>query len=75
MKKSQILSDEERKYLSEVIKPYRNFVTALCKRQAHDKEYIAIWAMTYYLIPDFDAGTMYKGMEIDRAYTPKELGL
>ena len=76
----QILDDVERRYLSAVIKPFRNDVTEIRKRICKPYEYLRINGrfnngINYFSLPNFDAGTMYKGMEIDRAYTPKELGL
>lgn len=76
MKNAPILSEEERIFLSKVINPYRNHVTSICKRQTpYHKEYIEICAITYHFLPDFDTWTKYKGMEIDKEYTLKELGL
>ena len=73
---SPILSEEERIFLSKVINPYRKHVTSICKRQTpYYKEYIEIHEITYHFLPDFDTWTKYKGMEIDKEYTLKELGL
>lgn len=71
-----ILSEEERIFLSKVINPYRKHVTSICKRQtSYYKEYIEIHEITYHFLPDFDIWTKYKGIEIDKEYTLKELGL
>ena len=72
----QILDDAERRYLSAVIRPFRNDEMRICKKNAGDyEEYISFaWEKSFYL-PNFKAGTMYKGMEPDRWYTLEELGL
>lgn len=75
-----ILDDAERRYLSAVIRPFRNDVTEICKRSCKPYEYLRINGrfnngVNYFFLPNFDAGTMYKGMELDRWYTLEELGL
>ena len=75
----QILDDAERRYLSAVIRPFRNRVTGICKRGGERYEYLRFngrfnWEKSFYL-PNFKAGTMYKDMEPDRWYTLEELGL
>ena len=74
-----ILDDEERAYLSAVIKPFRDMVMYLIKSD----EIIVIsfkyksgdnqWSYDVAHLPYF--GTMYKGMEVGRRYTLEELGL
>ena len=74
-----ILDDEERAYLSAVIKPFRDMVMYLIKSD----EIIVIsfkyksgdnqWSYDVAHLPYF--GTMYKGMEVGRKYTIEELGL
>ena len=76
----QILDDAERRYLSAVIKPFRNDVTEIRKRSCKPYEYLRINGrfnngVNYFFLPNFDAGTMYKGMEPNRWYTLEELGL
>ncbi len=73
----EILDRSEKEYLSTVIKPFRNKVESICKEACCGNEYISIYiknecAMTF---PDFEKGTMYKGMELDKEYTLEELGL
>ena len=75
-----ILDDAERRYLSAVIKPFRNDVTEIRKRSCKPYEYLRINGrfnngVNYFFLPNFDAGTMYKGMDPDRWYTLEELGL
>lgn len=76
--KEPILDDAERKYLSAVIKPFRNKVQNVAKflHTANGEEYIVIDTGEENLVfPDFEANTMYKGMILRRWYTPEELGL
>lgn len=72
----QILDDAERRYLSAVIRPFRNDVEKIYKiGGGKDRERIAFYGKSYFFLPDFDAGTMYGGMEYDRRYTLEDLGL
>lgn len=77
----QVLTDSERAYLSAVLKPFRENIRAIskypfCGISCKKEQYIIVrfydrgWAF-----PNFKAGTMYKGMELYREYTLKELGL
>lgn len=80
-----ILTDEEKEYLSTVIKPFRKLILTICKYNDNyneDKEYEYI-SITYnelnenhwLLFPYFKSGTMYKNMKLGKRYTLKELGL
>lgn len=74
----QILDDVERRYLSTVIRPFKNRVKYITKRSIMDrkKEYIYIHVTDDCIcLPCFRKGSMYKGMEIDRNYSFEELGL
>lgn len=75
-----ILDEQERKYLSAVIKPWRDKVVDIAKRPYDNYEYIVIRYYDYDFIqtiqmPLFEKDTMYKGMELDKEYTLEELGL
>lgn len=78
-----ILDDIEKKYLSNIIKPFRNKVEWIKKVSSFEQrnlEYIKIsyqdTAQSAVLsFPDFKVGTMYRGMKIGKSYTLKELGL
>ena len=76
-----ILDDAEKKYLSAVIKPFRNKVYAIAKYDnGDDNYYIQIMIKQYvyfeYIdLPYFKKGTMYKGMELKKEYTLDQLGL
>jgi hypothetical protein len=79
---TQILDDEERKYLKEVIRPFRDRVDYIEKSQLNlfdDSEcYIEISIDDEddcVSLPNFDANDMYLGMELDREYSLEELGL
>lgn len=77
--KEPILDEVERKYLSEVIRPFRKEIDTISKFHTWDngKQYICIELkyMRYCTLPVFPKGTMYKGMEDGKHYSLKELGL
>ena len=81
--KEPVLDDLEKKYLSEVIKPFRKRIVTVYKhRLNNDFEYIAIRVKSLkedeeenMCFPAFKIGTMYKGMELDKKYSLEELGL
>lgn len=77
-----ILTDKEKEYLSNVIKPFRDRVVSIIKYDDYDRcEYIVIkyrningyTGRMYFLA--FEKDTMYKGMEANKKYTLEELGL
>ena len=78
-----ILDEKERKYLSGVIRPFRDKVIGIYKYNSvlSDYEEIAIDTREDYNsnhmthLPPFKKGTMYKGMELNKEYTLEELGL
>ena len=77
-----ILDDIERKYLGNIIKPFRDRIVWIKKVDSpiQNYEYIKICYQDHnYTIvlnfPDFKVGTMYKGMELCKDYTLEELGL
>lgn len=77
--KEQILDDVEKKYLSEVIRPFKKEVATISKFHTWDnaQQYICI-ELKYtrcVSLPTFLKGTMYKGMEDGKHYSLKELGL
>ena len=76
----QILDDAEKRYLKGVIRPFRNRVKYIAKRDFKSDfttEYISIQleGSEYTCLPLFKKGTMYKWMEPDHWYTMEELGL
>ncbi len=80
--KEPILDDVERKYLSNVIMPFRKYEIKITKEKGTDDfEYLKFyiykindWGSTIYF-PPFLQNTMYRGMELNKPYTLKELGL
>lgn len=74
--KEQILDDAEKRYLKGVIRPFRDKVTAICKVNDIESDYIVICLeFENVCLPDFPTGTMYKGMKKGHDYTLEELGL
>lgn len=82
--KEPILEEEEKAYLSAVIKPFKANVTGICKLSLDRGFYcIRIYAESISSeisaevidLPLFETGTMYKGMENNKKYSLKELGL
>lgn len=76
--KKEILDQEEKEYLSAVIRPFKNRVLYINKNCNFDgANYLAIRIKNDYTIylPGFKKGTMYNGMELHKKYTLKELGL
>lgn len=74
-----ILTEEEKTYLSAVIKPFRGRVKSIVKLTGDysPKQYIRIFVegSADAILPTFNKDTMYKGMQIEREYALEELGL
>ena len=81
--KEPILDKVEKKYLSNIIKPFRNRVeyVTLCSRcitffvRICVKTVSANNGVEYVDLPRFEVNTMYKNMEINKRYSLEELGL
>lgn len=76
--KSEILDEVEKRYLRNIIRPFKNKVKAISKRKGEKEDYIEIYMKREYEtfdLPCFKKGTMYKGMEEYKEYTLEELGL
>lgn len=75
--KEPVLDEVERKYLSDVIKPFGHRVSYIVKRKNGSGYYIAIILNNFDVmnLPYFTRNTMYKGMTVGRQYKLKELGL
>ena len=77
--KLPILNDEEKKYLSYVIKPFREDVLKIAKFESNNlenKEVIGIRTQDGNTIfPPFEKGLMYVGMKLNQEYTIEELDL
>lgn len=81
--RNPILDDIELKYLKTVFKPFASRIELVKKQRCNEMwegmEYIKV-IMTdpegdNTCFPVFKAGTMYKGMEPNKAYTLEELGI
>lgn len=77
--KEQILDDAEKRYLSTVIRPFRNEIKAIEKDNYLANKLERIYFFTkegeLFYLKSFKANTMYKGMEQKRQYTLEELGI
>lgn len=76
--KPEILDKVEKKYLSEVIRPFREEVIDITKMKdfVRYRDFIRIQVGDEYMfLPRFERDTMYKGLEYDKPYKPEELGL
>lgn len=76
--KEPILDEVERKYLSDVIRPFRKKVDTISKfHTVNTMQYIYFQMKDKngWTLPLFKKGTMYKGMVQGKHYTLDELGL
>lgn len=75
-REEEILDETEKRYLSNVIKPFRDKVKAI-EKVSYSREFIKIYIKEDKptILPYFEKGTMYKGMKEYKEYTLKELGL
>ena len=77
----EILNKEEKEYLEAVLKPFKGKISIICVTSNFGTSFLKVDigltedCMDFMVFPNFDEGTMYKGMEIDKRYTPEELGL
>lgn len=78
-----ILTDKEREYLSAVLKPFKEREMRITKMDSAEgynlvvdgeEDEAGVRALYYFPVFPHDS-EMYRGMEVDRAYTPSELGL
>ena len=78
---NSVLDEAEKKYLTNIIKPFRNTVISIAKHSAYNNlSYIAISLKKYLVeetvtLPYFEQHKMYKNMKLDKVYTLEELGL
>ena len=74
---TEILNEQERKYLSALLKPFKYASRYVAKVPAgHDFEYLSFKiGEEGFKLPLFQKGAMYKAMELRRRYSLKELGL
>ena len=80
--KEPVLTEEEKEYLSSVIKPFRKFVVYIEKIKYIDgwekiifySQNLKSWECMTNL-PPFQSGTRFKGMKLNRQYKLEELVL
>lgn len=76
-RKNPILDEKEKEYLGNVIRPFRDRIICIVKKDDFSDYYITILVKyddPIYL-PTFKKDTMYKNMKVDKEYTLEELGL
>lgn len=76
-RKEEILDEAEKKYLANVIRPFKDKIKGIVKFSNFDAEYILIEVKDdgNIFFPYFKKGTMYKRMRPKKEYTLEELGL
>lgn len=82
-----VLDNVEKRYLKNVIRPFKDRVKFICVFRTPDFEErkevalliktgeINTYSQRTIILPNFKVGTMYKGMKLDREYTLEELGI
>lgn len=78
--RKDILDEKEKEYLRTVIRPFKNEIKYIIKKESYVRgyrEYIRIIFKDNddMSFKDFKKGTMYKGMQTNKEYTLEELGL
>ena len=74
----QILDKEEKEYLENVIRPFKEYKQIIKKVIGFYTQYITIDLVTQsdtIHIPIMESGMKFRGMELNKEYTLKELGL
>lgn len=68
---------KKKRYLEAVIGPFKDKITYISKEIDFSREYYIYIDLDddSIRLPNFKKGTMYNGMEEDKKYTLKELGL
>jgi hypothetical protein len=72
-----VLDAVEKKYLSDVIRPFRSKIEYISKQHSFGEYYILIKLQKDHVCLPYFSGksNMYKGMDIGTKYTLKDLGL
>ena len=77
-----ILTEKEKEYLSAVIKPFKDKVSYIVKRQGfkEDKKLSVEFIIIYVddekiILPSYGKGALYKDMKLMEKYTVEDLGL
>ena len=78
----KILDEDEKRYIKNIVRPFRNKVKSIRKSQDNNMyEYITIIyqdqnnSTDYIYLPSFEKNTMYTGMSLEKHYTLEELGI
>lgn len=77
-RKEEILDEVEKKYLVDVVRPFRSKVRSVYKMApiCSNKEFICIQLKDEkFTLPYFKKGTMYKEMQTGKRYTLEKLGI
>lgn len=77
-RKEEILDEVEKKYLVDVVRPFRSKVRSVYKMASvcSNKEFICIQLRDEnFTLPYFEKGTMYKEMQTGKRYTLEKLGI
>ena len=76
-RKEEILDEAEKRYLRDVIRPFRNKVKSISKNKRYYDESISYIYIELIeddvCLPDFKGSTMYKNMELNKKYSLEEL--
>lgn len=79
-RKEEILDETEKKYLTDVIRPFKNKIETIEKTIKIGDSSLCYLIMLLKNndmanLPNFKKNSMYKGMEVNKKYSLKELGL
>lgn len=75
-RKEEILDEVEKKYLADVIRPFRKHIMFISKTGFDGEEFLKIdfkRPVNSFSLPFFKKNSMYKGMKVDQKYTLEEL--
>lgn len=76
-RKDEILTEKEKNYICNFIKPFLDKVKGIVKKEGIIYEFISIIIKDDLdiLLPNFEKGKYYKGMELNEIYSLEELDL
>ena len=77
-RKDEILTEKEKNYIYNLIKPFLNEVVRIVKNNYFDREEfisITIKDDMDITLPNFEKGKYYKNMKLEKNYSLEELGL
>ena len=75
-----LLDKKEKEYLGTILRPFKGRNIKITKKDYYNRGteeyiYIELGDIEDLCFPNFKAGTMYKGLEVSKEYTPEELEL